>query len=66
MKKYLLFIFAFVFTFMNSQEVMHINFDDINPTATFESWNNSSTFTLTTNPIPDPVSYTHLTLPTKA
>ena len=39
MKKYLLFIFVFAITFLNSQEVMHINFDDINPTANFESWN---------------------------
>ena len=52
----LLIIFVFAFALVNSQEVMHINFDDINPTATFESWNNSSTFTLTTNPIPDPVN----------
>ncbi len=56
MRKSLLIIFVFAFTLVNSQEVMHINFDDINPTATFESWNNSSTFTLTTNPIPDPVN----------
>ena len=56
MKKYLLFIFVFAITFLNSQEVMHINFDDINPTANFESWNNSCTFSLTTNPIPDPVN----------
>jgi hypothetical protein len=56
MKKYLLTILVFAFLFVNSQEVVHINFDEINPTATFESWNNSSTFTLTTNPIPDPIN----------
>jgi hypothetical protein len=56
MKKYLLIILVFAFAFVNSQEVVHINFDEINPTASFESWNNSSTFTLTTNPIPDQVN----------
>ena len=56
MKKYLLTILVFAFAFVNSQEVVHINFDEINPTASFESWNNSSTFTLTTNPIPDQVN----------
>ena len=35
---------------------MHINFDDVNPDVTFESWNNSTTFSLTTNPMPDPVN----------
>ena len=56
MKKYLLFTLALVFNLTYSQEVVHINFDDINPAASFESWNNSCTFTLTTNPIPDPIN----------
>ena len=50
-------LIAFLFfNIITSQEVMHINFDDINPDVTFESWNNSSTFSLTTNPMPDPVN----------
>ena len=57
MKKSLLFIFVFAISFLNSQEVMHINFDDINPDVTFQSWNNSSTFALTTNPIIDPTNF---------
>ena len=56
MKKSLLFIFVLAFSFINSQEVVHINFDDINPTASFESWNNSCTFSLATNPIVDPIN----------
>tara|TARA_B100001564_G_scaffold341393_1_gene335980 strand:- start:50917 stop:53388 length:2472 start_codon:yes stop_codon:yes gene_type:complete len=50
-------LIAFLFfNIITSQEVMHINFDDVNPDVTFESWNNSSTFSLTNNPMPDPVN----------
>ena len=55
MKKSLLFVFFLIFNFLNSQET-HIDFDSFNPEVTFESWNNSSTFALTTNPIQDPVN----------
>lgn len=56
MKKSLRFIFIFALSISYSQEVMHINFDDINPDATFSSWNNSSTFAFQPNPIQDPVN----------
>lgn len=56
MKKSLRFIFIFALSISYSQEVLHINFDDINPDATFSSWNNSSTFAFQPNPIQDPVN----------
>ena len=56
MKKSLRLIFIFALSISYSQEVVHINFDDINPDATFSSWNNSSTFAFQPNPIQDPVN----------
>jgi hypothetical protein len=56
MKKSLRFIFIFALSISYSQEVVHINFDDINPDAAFSSWNNSSTFAFQPNPIQDPVN----------
>ena len=56
MKKSLHLIFIFALSISYSQEVVHINFDDINPDATFSSWNNSSTFAFQPNPIQDPVN----------
>jgi hypothetical protein len=56
MKKSLRLIFILALSISYSQEVVHINFDDINPDAIFSSWNNSSTFAFQPNPIQDPVN----------
>jgi len=57
MKKSLLLSFLFFLNLSISQdEVVHIDFDSNNPDVTFESWNGSSSFTLTTNPSEDPTN----------
>ena len=56
MKKSLRLIFIFALSISYGQEVVHINFDDINPDVAFSSWNNSSTFAFQPNPIQDPVN----------
>ena len=57
MKRLLLFSILFLLNIAYAQdEVTHIDFDSNNPDVTFESWNGSSSFTLTTNPLEDPVN----------
>ena len=48
MKKLLLFSILFLFNIVFTQdEVTHIDFDSNNPDVAFESWNGSSSFSLT-------------------
>ena len=57
MKKALLFTLLLLFNLSFSQdEVVHVDFDDNGPNVTFESWNNSSSFALTANPVQDEVN----------
>jgi hypothetical protein len=57
MKKTLLFTLLLLFNLSFSQdEVVHVDFDENGPNVTFESWNNSSSFALTANPVQDEVN----------
>ena len=57
MKKNLLLSFLFFLNLSFSQdEVVHIDFDTNGPDVIFESWNNSSTFDLVSNPVQNEVN----------